>query len=118
MGDPHESTTVDIDGTYPQEWREAMTDPRDALRERARGPKVPPGGRIEYTPSDESEDWIRAGSWDFLRADGTPIDTLEELERVLGSSAESSVAEDLLRLPFGKAAPAKLIEEARARVNG
>ena len=26
-------------------------------------------------------------------------------------------AEDLLRLPFGKAAPAKLIEEARARVS-
>lgn len=115
MADPHEDAVIDIDGAYPQEWREAMVDPRDAIRARVR---VPDGGRMEYTPTDESEDWIRGRSWDFHRADGTPIDTLEELERILGSSADSSVAEDLLRLPFGKAAPTKLIEEARARVGG
>ena len=112
--DPHEDVTVNIDGAYPQEWRDAVADPKDALRSRVR---TPSGGRIEYVPNDDTEDWIKM-SWDFHRVDGTPIDTLEELEQILGSSADSSVAEDLLRLPFGKAAPAKLIEEARARVNG
>lgn len=115
MADPHEDTTVDIDGTYPQEWRESLEDPRDALRRRAHLEDDLVVGRIDYVPTDESEDWTKK-SWDFHRGDGTSIDTLEELEAVLGHSAGSSVAEDLLRLPFGQSAPAKLIEEARRRV--
>lgn len=115
MADPHEDATVNIDGAYPQEWREVLSDPAEALRRRVHSDDLVVGN-IDYVPTDESEDWTKAGSWDFHRGDGTPIDTLEELEAVLGHSADSSVAEDLLRLPFGKAAPAKLIEEARRRV--
>jgi hypothetical protein len=67
----------------------------------------------EFVWNDETEDWPKQ-SWDFHNADGTPIDNLEDLEASTGQSADS-LAVDLLRLPFGKAAPRELIREAQAR---
>lgn len=63
--------------------------------------------------NDDTEDWPKR-SWDFHMPDGRPVDNLADLELVSGQSADS-LAVDLLRLPFGKAAPAKLIQEAQAR---
>lgn len=68
---------------------------------------------IEVPWDDASEDQFKA-SWDFHRADGSPVDTLEDLEALTNRDA-GDLARDLLRLPFGKAAPRKLIEEALAR---
>lgn len=100
-----------------------MTTDKDRLRGRVRplaAAAAPPIPRrtVEVPATDENEDWIKSIGWDFNRPDGTPIDTLAELEDVLGSASDSSVANDLLTLPFGKGAPSKLIEEARARVAG
>lgn len=68
----------------------------------------------EFVWNDETEDWPKQ-SWDFWNGDGTPVSTLADLEAVTGQSADS-LAIDLLRLPFGKAAPRELIQEARRRV--
>lgn len=67
----------------------------------------------EFVWSDETEDWPKQ-SWDFHNPDGTPVDSLADLEALTGQSADS-LAIDLLRLPFGKAAPRELIQEARGR---
>lgn len=67
----------------------------------------------EFVWNDDTEDWPKQ-SWDFHNPDGTPIDNLADLEAATGQSADS-LALDLLRLPYGKAAPRELIQEARNR---
>lgn len=98
-----------------------VDDDKRRLRARVRpltaaAPARPARRTVEVPATDENEDWIKSVGWDFLRPDGTPMDTLAELEGVLGSAADSSVANDLLTLPFGRGAPSKLIEEARRAV--
>ena len=60
--------------------------------------------------NDESEDQSKT-SWDFWLADDVPVSTLADLSMVTGR-AIPDLAQDLIRLPFGKAAPPELIEEA------
>lgn len=64
--------------------------------------------------NDETEDWTKT-SWDFHYEDGSPVDNLDDLSLVTGRDA-TDLARDLLRLPFGKAAPPALIEEAHAHL--
>lgn len=85
----------------------------DELRRRVHGGPPDPG-IVPFQWDDQSEDWPKATSWDFHRDDGTPVDTLADLENITGRPAED-LAIDLLRLPFGSAAPAKLLAEARNR---
>lgn len=63
--------------------------------------------------NDTSEDWTKS-TWDFHNEDGSPIDNLSDLSADTGRDSDA-LARDLLRLPFGKAAPRKLIEEALNR---
>lgn len=65
---------------------------------------------------DETEDQFKR-TWDFYREDGSPVDTLAELEMVTGRPARD-LAMDLIRLPFGKAAPVSLIDEALGLLGG
>lgn len=67
---------------------------------------------VDVEWDDDTEDQFKR-SWDFTRPDGSPIDTLDELEQMTGRDAKD-LARDLVRLPFGKAAPPLLIEEALA----
>lgn len=67
----------------------------------------------EFVWNDETEDWPKR-SWDFHNPDGSPVSTLADLEALTTQSADS-LAVDLLRLPFGKAAPRELIREAQSR---
>lgn len=82
-------------------------DLKEILRSRVR-----PGVMVEAGDPTENEDWIKQ-SWPFLRHDGTPVDTLEELGNYIGWPAGSSLAREILTQPFGRHAPAALIEEAR-----
>lgn len=65
--------------------------------------------------NDMTEDWPKLASWDFHRDDGQPVDTLADLELATGVPAEV-LAEEILTLSYGSAAPPSLIEEARRRV--
>lgn len=59
-----------------------------------------------------NEDWLRGNSWDIRLSNGQLARTLDEVARALGSTNIRQVASDLLRLPFGKAAPDDLKVEA------
>lgn len=65
-----------------------------------------------YTEDVLQEDWLRGNSWDIRLANGQPARTLDEVARALGTADITRVATDLLRLPFGKAAPDDLKVEA------
>lgn len=62
--------------------------------------------------NDETEDWTKT-TWDFNYDDGSPVDDLDDLS-LMTNRDKTELARDLLRLPFGKAAPQRLIEEAQA----
>jgi hypothetical protein len=66
--------------------------------------------------TDQTEDWPKQ-SWDFWLQDGRPVDNLSDLCDILGGQPDD-VAQDLLRLPFGRYAPPELIAEARELVGG
>ena len=74
-------------------------------------PSSPLGAANEMQWTDESEDWPKR-SWDFHNPDGSAVDTLDDLEATTGMD-KRALARDLLALPFGKAAPSSLLEEAR-----
>lgn len=72
--------------------------------------------RAPQWSSDEQEDWAKS-TWDVRTPDGTLVESLDALSRVLGQSRKAC-AEALLRLPFGKAAPEALRKEAKAAAAG
>lgn len=61
-----------------------------------------------------NEDWLRARSWDIRSPDGQLTTTLAATAAALGQSDQRKLAVDLLTEPFGRAAPAGLLAEARA----
>lgn len=65
--------------------------------------------------TDETEDWPKQ-SWDFFYPDtDRPIDDLEDAAELAGRDVDD-FARDLVRLPFGKAAPQRVIDQALARI--
>jgi hypothetical protein len=60
---------------------------------------------------DETEDQFKENIWDFQSEDGSPINNLADLSECTGRDV-AGLAADLVRLPFGKPAPAELIQEA------
>lgn len=66
--------------------------------------------------NDATEDWPKR-SWDFWTHDNEPVDNLEDLSSLTGREP-LDLAEGLLREPFGRYAPPKLIAEARELVGG
>lgn len=67
---------------------------------------------MTYADDVLQEDWLRGRSWDIRLPDGRPARTLDELARALGTTDIQQVAVNLLRLPYGKAAPDDLKVEA------
>lgn len=62
--------------------------------------------------TDETEDWPKA-TWDFYYADSDrPVDDLEAAARMANRDTRA-FARDLLHLPFGKAAPHRVIQQAQ-----
>ncbi len=63
--------------------------------------------------TDETEDWPKR-TWDFYYRDSDrQVDDLETAAAMAGRDPKA-FARDLLRLPFGKAAPYRVIEQAQA----
>lgn len=66
--------------------------------------------------TDDTEDWLRARTWDFYDYEtGLPIEDLEQAAAQAGADVDTFAA-DLLRLPFGKAAPQRVIDQAFERL--
>lgn len=66
--------------------------------------------------TDDTEDWPKAASWDFFYPDtDRPVDDLEDAAAIAGRDVDD-FARDLVRLPFGKAAPQHVIDQALARL--
>jgi hypothetical protein len=65
---------------------------------------------VETLLNDSTEDFAKR-TWDFWRADDSPVSTLEELSRILAIS-DTDAAALVMTYPFPDAVPLELMREA------